>query len=63
MAVINGYFKYQWVTEDLIIEGKTQGKYVIEASCTTPGLHRHQDGYRNELVQPKKFPSLSFSGM
>ena len=49
MAVINGYFKYQWVTETITIEGNTQGKYIIEAPCTTPGLPRGQDVHISEI--------------
>ena len=49
MAVSDGSAKYQWVTETITIEGNTQGKYIIEAPCTTPGLPRGQDVHISEI--------------
>ena len=49
VALSNGSLKYQWVTASLIIEGYTQGKHRIEASCTTPGLPRDQDAYISDI--------------
>ena len=50
MVVINGSFKYRWVTANLIIKGNNQGKHRVEASCATPGLPRDQDAYRSEIL-------------
>ena len=49
MTVRDGSFKELWVMVDLIIEEDNQGKHIIEASCTTPGLPRDKDAYKSEI--------------
>ena len=50
IAVSDGFFKEEWVTAAVIIEGNENTRHRITAKSTTPGTAKDQDTYRSDIT-------------